>query len=249
MALLNFQCRHRYPSGFELHAAFEIDHRFTALFGPSGSGKTSVLSVIAGLLTPQTGVVRLGARTLLDTAQSRGLRPEQRRIGFVFQDARLFPHITVEGNLRYGQRRRNARAVGFARVVEVLEIGPLLRRSPHHLSGGEKQRVALGRAILSGPELLIMDEPLASLDDPLKDRILSYLCRAIAEWDIPTLFVTHSQAEVRQAADWVIVMEKGRVIGVGSPEHVLAQPRPPAWTNSAGPVNLPMGFHRLQLGF
>jgi len=223
MAVLSFQCRHRYPGGFQLDAAFELGHRFTALFGPSGSGKTSVLSMIAGVLTPQAGIVRLGDRTLLDTAQSRCLRPEHRKIGVVFQDARLFPHMTVEGNLQYGQRRRNPRRVGFSRVVEVLEIGPLLHRSPRHLSGGERQRVALGRAMLSSPELLIMDEPLASLDDPLKERILGYLDLAIAEWGIPTLLVTHSQAEVRRVAEWVVVMEKGRVIGEGTPEQTVTR--------------------------
>jgi molybdate transport system ATP-binding protein len=125
-----------------------------------------------------------------------------------------------------------------ARVVEVLEIGPLLRRFPRNLSGGERQRVALGRALLSGPELLLMDEPLASLDAPLRDRVLSYLQRAVAEWNIPTLFVTHAQAEVRRAAQWVVLLEKGRLVGAGTPEDALSQPEPLAWTDSTGPINL-----------
>jgi molybdate transport system ATP-binding protein len=239
MSVLSFQCQHRYPGGFEMDVAFEVEHRFTSLFGPSGSGKTSVLSMIAGLMRPQNGTIRLADHVLVNTADAFFLAPDRRNIGFVFQDARLFPHMTVDGNLRYGQRwRRGCRPVDFSRIVEVLEIGSLLQRNPRNLSGGEKQRVAMGRAILSGPELLIMDEPLASLDDPLKDRILTYLERAIEEWNIPTLFVTHSQAEVRRAAEWVIVMEKGRVIGVGTPEQALSQPGPLAWTNSTGPVNL-----------
>ena len=126
----------------------------------------------------------------------------------------------------------------FARVVEVLEIGPLLQRFPRNLSGGERQRVALGRALLSGPELLLMDEPLASLDAPLRDRVLSYLERAVAEWNIPTLFVTHAQAEVRRAAQWVVLLEKGRLVGTGTPDDALSQPEPLAWTNSTGPINL-----------
>ena len=158
----------------------------------------------------------------------------------VFQDSLLFPHLTVEGNLRYGQRRRDKRGrmLDFARVVEVLEIGPLLQRYPRNLSGGERQRVALGRALLSGPELLLMDEPLASLDAPLRDRVLSYLDRAVAEWNIPTLFVTHAQAEVRRAAQWVVLLEKGRLVGAGTPEDALSRPEPLAWTNATGPINL-----------
>jgi molybdate transport system ATP-binding protein len=220
--------------------AFELDRRFNTLFGPSGAGKSTILSVIAGLVQPQEGRVRLGDITLLDTSGGVCAPLQSRSVGVVFQDALLFPHLTVEGNLRYGQRHRKAqtRAVELSRIVEVLEIGELLRRYPRNLSGGEKQRVSLGRALLSGPELLLMDEPLASLDAPLKTRILGYLERAVAEWDIPTLFVTHSQAEVRRAADWVVVMEKGRIVATGLPEHALGQPEPLGWSDSAGPVNL-----------
>ncbi len=170
MAILEFQCRHRFAGGFELDLAFESDQHFTALFGPSGSGKTTILHVIAGLLRPQAGVVRLSGRALLETHARLCRPPEQRNIGFVFQDALLFPHLTVEGNLRYGIARaeKKPRRVEFSRVVEVLEIGPLLKRTPHNLSGGEKQRVALGRALLRNPQLLVMDEPLAALDDSLR---------------------------------------------------------------------------------
>lgn len=240
MPVLSFQCRHRHAGGFELDLSFEITHRFTSLFGPSGSGKTSVLSIIAGAVRPQQACVQLNTRTLLDTKKNLMLAPSCRNIGVVFQDALLFPHLTVERNLLYGQRYRcnSRRTVEFPRVVEVLELGSLLQRYPRSLSGGEKQRAALGRALLSGPEFLMMDEPLSSLDDPLKGRILTYLEEVVAEWAIPTLFVTHSQAEVRRAAEWVVVIDQGRVVCSGPPNEALTQPELLTWTNSVGPVNL-----------
>jgi molybdate transport system ATP-binding protein len=240
MSLLSFRCRHQYPGGFQLDVAFELNHPITSLFGPSGSGKTSVLSTIAGFLRPQSGEVRLGDRTVLDTARRVYLPPERRRLGVVFQDHLLFPHLTVEANLRYGRRHRSRRRspIEMSRVVEVLEIGGLLGRYPGKLSGGEQQRVALGRALLCGPELLLMDEPLASLDARLKARILAYLQRVVAEWQIPTLFVSHSQADVRRVADWVVVLKQGRVVTSATPDVALGQPEPLGWKNSAGPVNL-----------
>ncbi|MGA2069237.1 MAG: ATP-binding cassette domain-containing protein [Thermoguttaceae bacterium] len=224
MSVLRFRCQHRYPGGFRLDVEFDVNHRFTVLFGPSGSGKTSVLNMIAGFLHPQRGTIHLENRTLLDTSLGVSLPPEKRRVGVVFQDSLLFPHLTVEGNLRYGQRRRDKRGrrLDFSRAVDVLEVGPLLRRFPRNLSGGERQRVALGRALLSGPELLLMDEPLASLDVPLRDRVLAYLERAVAEWNIPTLFVTHAQAEVRRAAEWVVLLQEGRLTGAGTPDEALS---------------------------
>lgn len=219
MPVLSLQCQHRFATGFDLDVAFVVNHRFTVLLGPSGSGKTTVLNLIAGFVRPQHGTIRLGNRTLVQTEQRIGLPPEQRHIGFVFQDSLLFPHRTVEGNLRYGQQRRapGARRLEFERVVEVLEVGPLLQRYPRNLSGGERQRVALGRALLSNPDLLLMDEPLASLDGPLRDRVLTYLERAVAEWNIPTLYVTHSAEEVRRVAEWVVVLNAGRVVETGPP--------------------------------
>jgi molybdate transport system ATP-binding protein len=238
--LLSFHCRHRYASGFQLDLAFELDHRFTALFGPSGAGKSSTLAMIAGFLRPESGTIRLAGRPLLDTPSRLCLSPERRQIGFVFQDGLLFPHLTVEGNLRYGQRHRRTqrRPMDFARVVEVLEIGPLLARYPRNLSGGEAQRVALGRALLSGPELLVMDEPLAALDAVLRAKILAYLDRVVREWNIPTLFVTHSQADVRRAADWVVVIQAGRLVTAGVPDDALSRPEPLGWADSTAPVNL-----------
>ena len=239
MSRLDFKCRHQFLSGFEIDLAFEVTELVTALFGPSGSGKTSVLGMIAGWLPPQFGQIRLGSRWLDDSPAEIHVPTERRQVGMVFQDHWLFPHMRVEANLRYGQRRwRSGPSIRIERVVKVLELEGLLRRYPGSLSGGERQRVALGRALLSNPELLLMDEPLAALDEALKLRVLTYLERVVSEWNISTLFVSHGQAEVRRFAQQVVVMESGKVVAEGRPEEALVQPTPLAWTNSAGPVNL-----------
>jgi len=214
MKQLHFDCRHRYPSGSHLEAAFTAGDGITALFGPSGAGKSTILALIAGILRPQAGTIRLAEHVLVDTQAKVVLPPERRRIGVVFQDLLLFPHLSVRQNLTFG-RRPGTRVIDLGRVVEILEIGELLDRWPHTLSGGQRQRVALGRALLRGPELLMMDEPLTALDEGLKNRVLTYLERAVAEWRIPTLFVSHDQADVRRLADQVIVVEAGRVIDAG----------------------------------
>jgi molybdate transport system ATP-binding protein len=194
----------------------------TALFGPSGSGKTSLLYMIAGLLRPHTGSIALGATAWLDTGRHIDVKPERRRVGFVFQDHVLFPHLSVERNLMYGRRQRGGvQPIAPARVIEVLELGELLGRYPRNLSGGEKQRVALGRALLSEPQLLLLDEPLAALDEPLKDRVLTYLERVMSEWRVPTIYVSHHAAEVRRMAERVVVLEGGRVTRCGAPDDVL----------------------------
>lgn len=250
MDCLLFQCRHRYESGFELDAEFSAAGGVTALFGPSGSGKSTVLAIIAGLLHPQRGLVRWGDTVWVDTRANLFTPPEARRIGLVSQDHLLFPHLTVEENLRYGMRRRSGRGIDFARVAEVLELDPLLDRAPRTLSGGQRQRTALGRAILRGPELLLMDEPLAALDADLKDRILLYLERAVAEWRIPTLFVSHDQNDVRRLAQRVIVLEGGRVVDAGPIPVALDRAVISTMKSRPGPVNLlrltdvrPVGRH------
>lgn len=221
-AALTFGCTHRYPGGFTLDAQFDTEAHVTAIFGPSGSGKTSLLFMIAGLLRPDAGAISWRGNTWLDTRRQVDLAAEKRHVGFVFQDHRLFPHLSVERNLNYGlRRRRRSSAIDPARVVEVLELTDLLRRFPRNLSGGEKQRVALGRALLSGPELLLMDEPLAALDEPLRDRILTYIERVVGEWRLPVLYVSHNPAEVRRLADRVIVLAAGRVREIGSPLELL----------------------------
>jgi molybdate transport system ATP-binding protein len=215
MTRLTFACRHCYPSGFELDARFGAGDGTTAVFGPSGGGKSTILGLIAGILRPQAGQICLAGQILVDTASRIFLPPEQRRIGMVFQDHLLFPHLTVAQNLRYGLRRRPGRRIDFNRVAIILEIDGLLDRLPHTLSGGQRQRVALGRALLRGPDLLLMDEPLTALDEGLKERVLTYLERAVAEWRIPTLFVSHDQADVRRLADHVVVLESGKVREAG----------------------------------
>ncbi len=239
MKRLECRCRLAYPGGFTVDAAFRSDHAVTALFGPSGSGKTSILEAVAGLRRPAEGAIRLGDRDLFDSERSVDLPPERRRVGAVFQDILLFPHLTVEGNLRYGLRRRRRDGAGdFRRVTDVLELGPLLARRPRTLSGGERQRVALGRALLSAPDLLLLDEPMAALDESLKGRILAYVERAVAEWRIPLLFVSHSPADVRRLAEWVVVLDQGRVVGAGPPEEALGEPAALGWHGAAGPMNL-----------
>ena len=191
MSVLHFDCRFRYPAGFRLDFAFETQNGVTALLGPSGAGKTTILHLIAGVLRPTEGVIRLGERVLFESRTGIDVRMDQRRIGLVFQDYQLFPHLTVDANLRYGNRRNKNAAIDIAHLVDVLELGPLLKRYPQSLSGGQKQRVALGRAIASGPALLLMDEPVSALDAELKSSVLQYLSRAIEEYQIPTLLVTH----------------------------------------------------------
>jgi molybdate transport system ATP-binding protein len=221
MNALQFDARLRYPSGFELAARFEAGDGVTALFGPSGSGKTTVLALIAGLLRPTGGKIRLREHLLVDTEARLFLPPERRCVGIVFQDHLLFPHMTVRKNLVFGSGRAGGRAIDFARVVDMLEIGEFLDRLPASLSGGQKQRVSLGRALLRGPALLLMDEPLTALDQGLKERILTYLEQAVAEWHIPTLFVSHGRADVRRLADRVVVLDAGKVMAEGPVAEVM----------------------------
>ena len=200
MSLLQFDCRFRYPSRFALDLAFEAGEGVTALVGPSGSGKTTTLLLIAGLRRPYQGQITLAGRTLFDSAAAVNVPPENRAIGLVFQDYQLFPHLSVEQNLRFGLARNSKSRVDFSHLVEILELGPLLAAVPHSLSGVEKQRTALGRAILRGPQLLLLDEPLSALDAELRESISGYLQRAIAEYRIPTLLVTHDPHSIERLA-------------------------------------------------
>ncbi|RPH21817.1 molybdenum ABC transporter ATP-binding protein ModC [Buttiauxella warmboldiae] len=190
----------------------------TAVFGVSGAGKTSLINAISGLTQPQQGRIVLNDRVLSDAENKRFLAPEKRRIGYVFQDARLFPHYRVRGNLKYGMP---GRAGGqFDKLVELLGIEPLLERFPWSLSGGEKQRVAIGRALLTSPDLLLLDEPLASLDIPRKRELLPYLQRLAREINIPMLYVSHSLEEILHLADKVLVLDGGEVKAFGNLEEV-----------------------------
>jgi molybdate transport system ATP-binding protein len=203
--------------GFDLDARFESSGRLTALFGPSGSGKTSLIAMIAGLIRPQRGRISVDGRVLVDTEAGVFVPGHRRRIGMVFQDARLFPHMSVERNLRYGRWFTPAaeRYADMGAVVDLLGIGHLLDRRPARLSGGEKQRVAIGRALLASPKLLLMDEPLASLDEARKAEILPYIERLRDETKIPIVYVSHSLAEVARLADDVVVLAHGRVEASG----------------------------------
>ncbi len=202
---------------FELVVAFQAGAGLTALFGPSGAGKTSVLDMIAGVLKPTRGRIAVDGHVLFDSTAGINLKPEQRRVGYIFQDARLFPHISVRDNLLYGYKRLPD-AVRYAvpdHIIALLGIGALLERRPGSLSGGEQQRVAIGRAILVSPRLLLMDEPLASLDDSRKQEIMPYIERLRDDVKIPILYVTHARAEVERLAAVVIGIEKGRVSKAG----------------------------------
>ncbi|RMF92689.1 MAG: molybdenum ABC transporter ATP-binding protein [Planctomycetota bacterium] len=238
---LEFAAQHAFPTGFRLDAEFETslhEHRVTVLFGPSGSGKSTILNIIAGLLRPQQGRVRIGDRMLADTSSKIWLPPEKRRLGVVFQDHRLFPHLTVAENLRYGMDRKRRGAARFDEVVEVLEIGGLLERRPGDLSGGECQRTAIGRALLRAPELLLFDEPLSAVDRPLRRRIMQYLVRVIERFEIPALYVTHSQAEARRLGDRMVLIDNGRILRTGRPDEVLVDEDTTGWPNASGPINV-----------
>jgi len=222
---LDVAVTHRFSS-FELDVAFTAERGVTALFGRSGAGKTSVINAVAGLLRPDRGRIDVSGTRLLDTATGVDLPAHRRRIGYVFQDARLFPHLTVRQNLLFGRWFSEAGNASseFAQIVALLGIAALLDRRPGTLSGGEKQRVAIGRALLSAPRLLLMDEPLAALDEPRKAEILPYLERLRDELQIPILYVSHSVPEVARLATTIVALAEGRVVRLGPAAEVLSDP-------------------------
>jgi len=212
---------------FRLDAAFEFGGapRVTALFGPSGAGKSTIIGAIAGLFRPDSGRIDIDGETLLDTERGIFKPPRTRRIGVVFQDTRLFPHMNVRANLLYGWHRAAPRPSGktIDRVIALLGLNPLLERKPRTLSGGERSRVALGRALLMSPRALLLDEPLASLDAARKAEILPYLERLVRETEIPMLYVSHSLDEVARLADRMVVLHEGRVAGDGPLFEITAR--------------------------
>lgn len=210
-----------------LDAKFRVEQRgITALFGPSGAGKTTIVNAIAGLLRPDEGRIVVDGETLLDTVARVFVPARLRRTGYVFQDGRLFPHLNVEKNLRFGWRRTERRATPaeFDEILDLLGLDTLLHRKPATLSGGEKSRVALGRALLAAPRLLLLDEPLAALDAARKAEILPWLERLRDHARLPMIYVTHSVDEVSRLADAMIVLDKGRVAAQGSVFDLLSDP-------------------------
>ena len=205
---------------FNLTAKFETAGGVTALFGPSGSGKTSIVNMIAGLVTPDRGRIALGDNVLFDSAARVNVPAHRRRIGYVFQEGRLFPHLTVAQNLDYGRWMSGltADAAERERIVRLLDIGHLMTRRPGKLSGGERQRVAFGRALLMRPQLLLLDEPLASLDRARKLEILPYLARLRDEAGVPMIYVSHQAGEIGRLASQVVRIEDGRVLAAGGLE-------------------------------
>ncbi|MEQ9260064.1 MAG: molybdenum ABC transporter ATP-binding protein [Roseovarius sp.] len=217
--------RHRFP-GFALDVDFAAPPGVTVLFGRSGSGKTTIVKAVAGLLTPDEGRIASGDRVLLDTGRGIRLAPHRRRLGTIFQEGRLFPHLTVRQNLLYGAwfAPKGAAREDLGRVVELLGIGALLERRPGALSGGEKSRVAIGRALLSAPRLILADEPLSALDEARKAEILPYFERLRDEVAVPILYVSHSASEVARLATTVVALDAGRVVAQGPAAEVLGDP-------------------------
>ena len=207
---------------FALAARFQSAAGATALFGPSGAGKTTIVNMIAGLVTPDRGRIALDGTVLFDSATKTNIAPHRRNIGYVFQEGRLFPHLTVSQNLGYGRWMRGLRrdTDEEAQVIALLDLGAFVRRRPGRLSGGERQRVAIGRALLMRPHLLLLDEPLASLDFARKAEILPYLERLRDEAHMPIVYVSHHAEEVRRIAASVVRIEVGRVVAAEGHELV-----------------------------
>ena len=221
---LDVRLRHAF-AGFTLDVAFTAPAGVTALFGRSGSGKTTVINAVAGLLRPDAGRIASDGRALFDSAGRVNVAVHRRRLGYVFQDARLFPHLTVRQNLLYG-RWFAPRGPGepLEHVLDLLGIEPLLARRPGALSGGERSRVAIGRALLSNPAMLLLDEPMAALDEARKAEILPYLERLRDETQVPILFVSHAIAEVARLATTIVVLEAGHVLRAGPAQEMLSDP-------------------------
>jgi molybdate transport system ATP-binding protein len=225
MSRLAARCRVDFPA-FTLDAALDVGlDGVAAIFGPSGSGKTTLLRVLAGLERRPGNTVDVAGETWQDDSRRIFVPPHRRSLGFVFQDSRLFPHLSVRANLAYGFRRvpQTARLFAFDDVVRAFDLGPLLGRAPGALSGGETQRVAIARAVLTSPRLLVMDEPLASLDAARKEDILPFIERLAADFAIPILYVSHAIDEVLRLASTMVLIESGRIVAAGPIEEITAR--------------------------
>jgi molybdate transport system ATP-binding protein len=210
---------------FELKVAFRAAAPIVGLFGRSGSGKTSIVNALAGTSRPQRGRIVINGETLFDSSRGIDLPPDKRRLGYVFQDGLLFPHLDVESNLLYGLHRAPvaARVIDAAHVIRLLGLDSLLRRLPDKLSGGEKQRVAIGRALLAQPRLLLMDEPLASLDVPRQSEVLRYIEQLRDDLHIPIVYVSHVVGEITRLADTVVLLADGKVLASGPVDEVMGR--------------------------
>ncbi|MDZ7617112.1 MAG: molybdenum ABC transporter ATP-binding protein [Patescibacteria group bacterium] len=238
---------------FRLDLACRLAAPTFGLFGPSGAGKTTILHVLAGLTRPQAGRVVIDGEVLFDHARRIHVPPHRRNLGVVFQDNRLFPHYTVRENLRYGRRagRRPAGRFSMEAVVDILELGPLLDRAPNNLSGGEKRRVALGRALLASPRLLLLDEPLAGLDHGRKEQILPFLRRVQVELHVPMLLVSHDLGDILHLTESMVVVDQGRLVAAGSATELVRQPEALALMHGAGLLNvlrLQVAEHKAEQG-
>ena len=208
---------------FQLNTEFYADIGITAIFGPSGAGKSTLVNLIAGLAKPDSGYIKILNEVIFESQQKINVPANKRGIGFVFQDARLFPHMKVESNLKYSNRfGRKGHLSSFTEIVEVLNLAQILHRLPGNLSGGEKQRVAIGRALLSNPKILILDEPLTALDEGLKAEVIPYLEFVRDNFKIPILYISHSQSEVVRLSDRIVVLEKGRILEQGKTLQILS---------------------------
>ena len=225
--MLNVQITHK-QGAFCLDVDFQAPGTgITALYGPSGAGKTSIVNMVAGLHTPDAGHIDINGFCLFDSKKGINLSPERRRIGYVFQDGRLFPHLSVQSNLSYGMARKSSHEpfTDLQEVVELLGIGHLLARRPAKLSGGEKQRVAIGRALLSNPAMLLMDEPLASLDAPRKAEVIPFIRELATRFSIPVLYVSHELQEIQSLATHMLVLKEGYLEDFGKPETLFPRRR------------------------
>lgn len=222
--MLEFRAIKKHP-GFTLDASFMCDTGMvTTLFGKSGSGKTSIINMIAGLQHPDAGRIAVGDKLLFDSYQNVNIPTPKRNAGYIFQDGRLFPHMSVESNLRYGIPKGGFAPEQFKKITELLGVEDLLARRPHKLSGGEKQRVAIGRALLSSPDFMLMDEPLSALDSARKNELIPFIGRMVEKFRMPVVYVTHSLDELLALGDNVVLMNDGSCVDSGSVEDVVSKP-------------------------
>lgn len=211
-------------SHFNLEIKESLPPGITGIFGPSGSGKTSFLNVIAGMVNPVSGKLKVDQKTLFDSNQNINVPIRKRNIGYVFQEGRLFPHMTVAKNLKFGMKKDLPSSITFEAIVDMLKLGPLLHHRPSQISGGEQQRVALGRALLSSPDILLLDEPFSALDIHLRDQILPFIREIGEKVKIPILVVSHDLSELLKLTHYILCLKEGRCVGHGSFIDLLKNP-------------------------